>query len=80
MTNDKITMLPLWGEATIQEVLVPCVKDDQVRAEILKRIRDARLAEVEQIEIAMGVHPRTSQIRREYKRMKYWEDRDGQNG
>lgn len=68
-SDNDVYVLPLWGEAVLQQVLAPCVPDEQQRYEILARIRDARLAEVEQIELAMGVTPRTSEIRRDYKRV-----------
>ena len=72
MTEDNsVYVLPMWGEATIAHVLCPSLPSEQERAEILRRIRDARLAEVEQIEIAMQISPRTSEIRRDYKQMRF---------
>ena len=75
-TNEEIpdgmdvTIVPLWGHATITQVLFPSVPDEQQRQEILRRMRDVRLQEVDQLEIAMGTDPRTSEIRRQFKALK----------
>ena len=72
--QNDVYVLPMWGEATITQVLCPSLPSERERGEILGRIRDARLAEVEQLELIMQdkqlLDIRTSEIRRIYKIMK----------
>lgn len=82
---NEVYVLPMYGEATITQVLVPTSPlSPKMRMDVLMRIRDSRLAEVEQLEIVIAdlaqqcglpVFQKTSEIRREYKRIKHREDK-----
>ena len=60
--DDNVTLTPIWDSETITMVC-DVYPDMASRAEVLRRLRDMLLFEVEQLERALEVSPRTSEIR-----------------
>ena len=61
-------MLPVWSAEIIASLITGSVTD-QERQEYLSRLRNARLAEVDDIERILGIEMTTSEMRRTFKSM-----------
>ena len=61
-------LLPTWTETMLVE-LCHIQTSKEVQITFLKRLRDARLAEVDAIERLLDMKPRTAEIRHSYKEL-----------
>lgn len=67
-SNITITMLPIWSEEIIASLIIGSVTEQQ-RNEFLSNLRNARLAEVDQIEKILEMEITTAEMRRSYTAM-----------
>ena len=72
MSNEEKTtgllgvVLPIWTETMLVE-LCHIQSGPEVQIAFLKRLRDARLSEVDTIERMLDMHPRTAEIRSQWR-------------
>ena len=62
-------LLPTWTETMLVE-LCHIQSSKEVQITFLKRLRDARLSEVDAIERLLDMHPRTAEIRSQWRENK----------
>ena len=68
-TGIAALLLPTWTEALLVQ-LMHIQSTPEVQIMFLKRLRDARLAEVDAIERLLNMQPRTAEIRAEWRNKK----------